>query len=85
MYEIFFENRAKRQIRDLDGAVRARVMEACLRLADDPRPTNARKLRDAKGYRIRIGDYRALYEIKDEKRAVTIYVVGHRREVYRAL
>ncbi|TPX02484.1 type II toxin-antitoxin system RelE/ParE family toxin, partial [Schumannella luteola] len=52
-------------------------------LGDDPRPHGARKLvgyDDA--WRIRVGDYRVLYEVRDEAVLVTVFTVGHRRAVY---
>jgi mRNA interferase RelE/StbE len=48
-------------------------------LEHDPRPPGCKKLRGRGAWRIRIGDYRAIYEINDDRLIVT---VGHRREVY---
>jgi len=53
-------------------------------LAENPRPSESRKLTDSKNdWRIRIGDYRVLYEIDERTKAVRIMRVRHRREVYR--
>ncbi|HTV60134.1 MAG TPA: type II toxin-antitoxin system RelE/ParE family toxin [Verrucomicrobiae bacterium] len=46
-------------------------------------PPNCKKLRGREGWRIRVGDFRVVYEINDERRVVTILHVGHRREIYR--
>lgn len=54
-------------------------------LVAEPRPSGVKKLRDAAGdlYRIRIGDYRVIYEIDDAVIVVVIIRVRHRREAYR--
>ncbi len=52
-------------------------------LAENPRPDGAKKLKGETGYRIRVGNYRVLYEIDDAAQLVIIYRVKHRRDVYR--
>jgi mRNA interferase RelE/StbE len=48
----------------------------------DPRPLGCKKLKGRDAYRIRIGDYRVIYEINDGRLIVTVVTIGHRREVY---
>jgi mRNA interferase RelE/StbE len=62
---------------------RQRIVRRIEGLAEDPRPAGAEKLSGDDKYRIRQGDYRILYEIKDERLVVTVVRVGNRREVYR--
>ncbi len=85
MYEILIKASAEKEIRCLSSEMRKRITSAVLALRDEPRPSDVRKLkgRDEEGWRIRVGDYRVLYRIDDELRQVTIYRVGHRRDVYR--
>ncbi|MDQ3301963.1 MAG: type II toxin-antitoxin system RelE/ParE family toxin [Actinomycetota bacterium] len=52
-------------------------------LREEPRPPGCRKLSDREGWRLRVSDYRIIYEINDEQRIATILQVGHRRDVYR--
>jgi len=68
----------------LSDEVHDRVAEAISHLAANPRPHGAKKLagKDA-GWRIRVGDYRVLYDIADTVRIVRVFRVRHRREVYR--
>jgi len=73
--------------KDLDGfseKLLSRFEETILGLYDEPRPHNAKKLAGS-GYRwrIRVGDYRVLYEIDDARKIVKVYRIAHRREVYR--
>ena len=82
-YVVEFTASAAREIRKLDPQIRRRLLDAIEALADEPRPHGARKLvgyDDA--WRVRIGDYRVLYEVIDDAVLVTVFKVGHRRAVY---
>jgi mRNA interferase RelE/StbE len=60
-----------------------RIREAIAGLAEDPRPATAsRKLRGREGYRLRVGDYRVIYDIDDEEEVVSVLDVGHRQRIY---
>jgi mRNA interferase RelE/StbE len=84
VYEVYLEGRAERDLKRLATAVRARIVAAIRTLAADPRPHGARKLRGtANDWRIRVGDYRVIYEIVDWARHVRVMIVRHRSEAYR--
>ena len=84
MYQVVVERTAEKDLKRLSPEVRARVAPAILALARNPRPAGSRKLIGSKNdWRIRVGDYRVVYEIADEIRIVRINRVRHRREVYR--
>jgi len=53
-----------------------------LALENDPRPPGCKKLKGRLGYRIRVGDYRIIYEIQDKILLVTVLDVGNRSEIY---
>ncbi len=72
MYELTFKRRARRNVARLPESVYGRMIQAIDELAENPRPRNSRKLRGKEGWRIRIGDYRAIYEIDDEAREVLV-------------
>lgn len=59
------------------------IKTAILSLEDNPRPNGYKKLTARDGYRIRVGNYRVIYEIEDEIKIVAVVDVGHRREIYR--
>lgn len=82
-YSLFILPRAQREIASLDAPERTRIAAAIRNLEENPRPTNCKKLAGRQGWRIRIGAYRAVYEIDDSAKTVVILHVGHRREVYR--
>ncbi len=83
MYELTFKRRARRNVARLPESVYRRMIRAIDELAENPRPRNSRKLRGKEGWRIRVGDYRVIYEIDDEAQEVLVLDVGHRRDVYR--
>ena len=84
MYRVVVERSAEKDLRRLPLDVRSRVADALRSLVDDPRPVGSRKLAGTKhDWRIRVGDYRVIYEIADSIRVVRVYRVRHRREVYR--
>jgi mRNA interferase RelE/StbE len=84
MYRIIVERSAEKDLKRLSSEVRTRVATALLALAANPRPFGSRKLVGTeRDWRIRIGDYRIIYEIADEIRIVRINRVRHRRDVYR--
>lgn len=82
-HRIEFTKAAARQIRKLPASVGRRVLAKIESLQDDPRPPGARKLVGEDGaWRVRVGDYRVIYEILDKNLVVTIVAAGHRREIY---
>jgi mRNA interferase RelE/StbE len=84
MYRVFLERAAEKDLARLSSEVHDRVISAIRGLASDPRPPGCRKLAGSKhDWRIRVGDYRVVYEIADEIRIVRVNRVRHRREVYR--
>jgi mRNA interferase RelE/StbE len=84
MYRVFLERAAEKDLARLSSEVHDRVISAIRGLASEPRPPGCRKLSGSKhDWRIRVGDYRVIYEIADEVRNVRVNRVRHRREVYR--
>jgi mRNA interferase RelE/StbE len=78
-YEVLLRRRAEKQLDRVAYADHPRIVRAMLELEDDPRPRGCRKLFD-NIYRIRIGDYRVVYKIDDERRAVAVGKIARRRE-----
>jgi mRNA interferase RelE/StbE len=84
VYQVLLERSAERDLRRLSAGVHDRMIEAIRALASRPRPPGCRKLAGTKNdWRIRVGDYRVLYEIADAVRIVRVHRVRHRRDVYR--
>ena len=83
-YRIEIRPRAAREYRKLQIEIRESIAERNDTLAGEPRPPGAMKLSGTQnGYRIRVGTYRILYEIRDDLLVVVVARVGHRRGIYR--
>jgi mRNA interferase RelE/StbE len=83
-YQLALGRVAKRDLQRLDKVWQRHVAKHLQALIDAPRPSGVVKLRGAENeWRIRVGDYRIIYEIDDDKRLVTILRIRHRRQVYR--
>jgi mRNA interferase RelE/StbE len=76
--------RPKKDLRSLPRQEVARVAAAVAELANDPQPNGSEKLSGSeRTYRIRVGDYRVIYEVYAESRIVEVQRVRHRKDVYR--
>jgi mRNA interferase RelE/StbE len=82
-YAVSILRRAQKELAELPPGAYDQVRNAIRALAVEPRPLGCLKLTGREGWRIRIGDYRVVYEIEDAQQAVTILHVGHRRDIYR--
>ena len=84
VYRIQFQRDAERELTSLPARDRVRVAARIEALADDPRPHGAKKLSGVDDlYRIRVGDYRVVYQVQRRVLLVLVVRIGHRREVYR--
>ena len=82
-YELFILRQAQKELADLPKRDYSRVKQAISNLKNNPRPEGCTKLTGREGWRIRVGNYRVLYDIDDAVRRVTVVNIGHRRDVYR--
>lgn len=83
MYRLEVSHTAHRQILRLPSSTQDRVNSAIALLAENPRRPGSKKLTAREGYRVRVGDYRILYQIDDGAKVVIIYRVMARGDVYR--
>jgi mRNA interferase RelE/StbE len=83
-YQIEWKTSALRELKKLDKPVIPRIITAVESLIDNPFPTGVRKLQGSEHtYRLRVGDYRILYEVYQNVLRIQIVRVRHRREAYR--
>ena len=83
-YTIEFRPAAARDLRKLPADDRRRIGARIDALAADPRPAGVKRLAASeKLYRLRVGDYRILYQILDRVLRILVVKIGHRRDVYR--
>ena len=84
MYEVYLESAAERDLRRLPADIFHRIIPRLQTMAEDPRPPGCRKLTGSENdWRIRIGEYRVIYEIDEGQRVVRVFRIRHRREAYR--
>ncbi len=81
-YRVEISRRAAKAVTGLDKPIRRNILAAIDALSGNPRPAGCKKLA-GQAWRIRVGDYRILYEIHDQVLLVIVVDIGHRREIYR--
>jgi mRNA interferase RelE/StbE len=85
-YRIELTPKAERDFKSLDGSVRRRIKQRIDSLAENPFPSGIKKIEgEDELYRLRVGDYRILYQVKGKILLVLIIGIGHRRDIYRRL
>lgn len=83
-YSVEIAPAAKRQIKKLSKDIQRLVIERLEQLAEIPRPLGVLKMEGEESlYRIRVGDYRIIYEIQDKVLLIVVVKIGHRSSIYR--
>jgi mRNA interferase RelE/StbE len=83
-YKIEWKESAVKELKKLDRSIVPRITDAVGHLASSPFPVGSCKLKGSKNaYRIRVGDYRVLYEVLENRLIILIVRVRHRKDVYR--
>ncbi len=83
-FSIQWRNSTKKDIRNLPRQEVPRIIDAAVELANNPMPNGSQKLAGSeRTYRIRVGDYRIVYEVFAESHIVEIQRIRHRKDVYR--
>jgi mRNA interferase RelE/StbE len=82
-YEVRFRPAALRQLRKLDSQIPRRIKSTTETLRTEPRPPGVKALTGQRGWlRIRVGDYRIVYEVRDSELVVLVIQIGHRSQIY---
>ena len=82
-YRLLIKPSAAKELEGLPTKDRKRVVTRIQGLAGQPRPPGCEKLTGHDLFRVRQGTYRILYEVHDQDLTVTVFKIGHRRDVYR--
>jgi mRNA interferase RelE/StbE len=82
-YELRFRPAALRQLRKLDNQIARRIKSTTETLRTEPRPPGVKALTGQRGWlRIRVGDYRIVYEVRNSELVVLVIQIGHRSQIY---
>jgi mRNA interferase RelE/StbE len=83
MYQVIVEKRALKELLQIPRNYAKAIRTAIDDLASDPHPYGSIKLKGSDDeYRIRVGTYRVLYSVQDDIVTVTVFKIGHRKDVY---
>lgn len=81
-YPIEFRSKVLKALIKINEPQYSAIKKQLYELAENPRPQGYRKLKGRKGYRVRVGDYRIIYEIHDAILLIDVIDLGHRKEIY---
>ena len=82
MYKVRIERRAQKKLIKIPEPHYSKIKAAILDLRHDPRPKGCKKLKGRDGYRIRVTDYRIIYDIEDSVLLIDVIDLGHRKAIY---
>ncbi|MEK6945454.1 MAG: type II toxin-antitoxin system RelE/ParE family toxin [Nanoarchaeota archaeon] len=80
MYQIIWDEKAQEQLLKLDSTLSKRISKKVLELSENPFSKDVKKLKGIFGYRLRVGDYRVIFDV--EKDVILILKIGHRKNIY---
>lgn len=81
-YLVNFSKQAFKELEKINEPYYSNIKAAISELADDPRPQGYKKLKGSDSYRIRVGNYRVIYDIFDQQLVVDVITLGHRKDIY---
>lgn len=83
IYKVVIPSKVEKEINSLPDKLFENITNHILRLAQNPFPNNSIKLKNTLGYRIRVGDYRILFDVDVNNKLVIIQRVAHRKDIYK--
>lgn len=81
-YNVTIKKSAIKALEKINEPYYSNIKEAIYSLAEDPRPKGYKKLKGRDGYRIRVADYRIIYDIFNDVLLVDVIELGHRKDIY---
>ena len=82
-YQVILPKSVQKELNRLPDDIASRILARLVGLETNPRPADVKKLKGRDAWRIRVGDYRVIYEIHDRLLQIIVITVGHRRGIYR--
>jgi mRNA interferase RelE/StbE len=82
-YRILIEKSVFKTLGRIQEKYRTKILSAIKNLESNPRPSNCKKLTGRDAWRIRVADYRIIYEVRDNDLMIYVITIGHRKDIYR--
>ena len=82
MYKVQIERKVQKKLAKIPSPYFSNIKTAILNLCNNPRPQGYIKLKGRDAFRIRVADYRIIYEIQDDVLLVQVINLGHRKDIY---
>ena len=82
MYKLRIEKSVLKSLKKINEPYYSKIKTAILNLAKNPRPNGYKQLKGRDGFRIRVADYRIIYDIFEDILQVDVIDLGHRKDVY---
>ena len=83
MYSVIVSKSAKKTLSKLPNEVVKKILDALDDLVEEPRPMGYIQLKGRSGYRIRVGNYRVIYDVNDDELLILVMEIGNRKEIYK--
>ncbi len=81
-YELTFSKQAFKELSKINEPYYSNLKKAIYDLSENPKPVGCIKLKGRDGYRIRVANYRVIYDVYESELIVEIITVGHRKDIY---
>ena len=82
-YSVYLKKSAEKELSSLSSVTHDKIVKHLVDLEQNPLPKGVKKLRGMDAYRLRVGDYRILYQINSKKQIIEIMAIAHRKDIYR--
>ena len=84
LFKIDPKGSLEHDLKTIDRQYIPRILDAIESLAENPFPFQSKKMKGSESsYRLRVGDYRVIYQVDTENKVITIYHVRHRKDAYK--
>jgi mRNA interferase RelE/StbE len=82
-YTAVLSKKAQKALDKFSDHIADPILDAIADLEENPKPIGSKKLKGRDGYRIRVGDYRIIYDVFDTELIIDIVALGHRKDIYK--
>lgn len=83
MYKVRIERKAIKKLAKIPEPYYSKIKSSIISLAKEPKPKSCKKLKDREAFRIRVANYRIIYEVHDKILLIDVIEIGHRKEIYK--